>query len=124
MSIRWFYLALLLPAMLTGCATNSVSVNDIRNRSMLIDPAMSKTQVLRIMGAPVQRSFQGSGEALTFCGITPFGGSLFYNVWLNNGSVVGVTNYTKRDDIGDCDQYASVINWGQIPPDIRVRIEF
>lgn len=115
----------LIPALfLTGCASSGTPTPDeIRANSMLVDPGMTKSQVVAIMGQPEQRSFRGNGEALTFCGIAPFKGSLYYTVWLNDGSTTAITNYQLRDDVGNCAQYIKPVDWGQAPADVKVKLD-
>lgn len=109
---------------LAACAGYEVGVDDLRSKAMLLEPGMSKQQVLGLLGAPAQRSFKGTAEAMTFCGMSPFVGSQFYTVWMSNGAVVGVTDYLDRyNDMGNCANFAAPIDWGQVPADIRIEIK-
>ena len=108
---------------LAGCkATGVPDPEEVMRRAMLINPGMSRAEVIQIMGTPDDRSFRAPSEALIYCGIRPFGGSRYITVWLNAEQVIGVTNYQKRDDIGNCGQYIEVTDWGQLPSDISIQI--
>ena len=107
---------LLIAMCLTSCAAGGVI-----DRSMAISPGMNRAQVVEVLGAPQNRSFKQNAEALQYC-TTGSVSDQYVNVWLVDGKVIALTNYTDstgflcRDDMRE-------IDWGQAPIEIRISIE-
>ena len=110
--------------LVAGCGTNPSSNNEeIKQRAMQIDPGMNKQEVIALMGPPEQRSFRGQAEALTFCGWTVFQGFLTYTIWFFEEAVVAMTDDMVHTGAGDCSQFLSPVDWGQAPPDVRIKLD-
>jgi hypothetical protein len=102
---------------LVSCATSP----SILKQSMLIEPGMSKAEVVDILGAPRNRSFRDNVEVLQFCRTGNLADE-YVNVWLLNGTVKALTNY--KDTSGFlCGDEMREVDWGQAPPDIRIALE-
>ena len=88
---------------------------------MNVNPGASKEEVLQMLGTPVNRSFRENAEVLQYCRT----GNVFdeyVNVWLLDGRVAALTNYTDSSGFL-CQHDLREVDWGQAPPDIRIAIE-
>jgi len=102
--------------LVSACASNGVI-----SKSMAIQPGMSRADVVEVLGAPQNRSFKEDAEALQYC-TTGAMSDQYVNVWLVDGEVIALTNYT--DETGFlCSGDMREIDWGQAPADIRIAIE-
>lgn len=102
--------------LITACATNGVI-----QKSMDIQPGMSRADVVNVLGAPQNRSFKENAEALQYC-TTGAMSDQYVNVWLVDGEVIALTNYTDESGFL-CSGDMREIDWGQAPADIRIAIE-
>jgi len=110
--------------LMVGCGTYPSSNNEeIKQKAMQIGSGMNKQEVIALMGSPEQRSFRGQAEALTFCGWTVFQGFLIYTVWFFEEAVVAMTDDYVHTGAGDCSQFLSPVDWGQAPPDVRIKLD-
>lgn len=111
--------ALLLAALFLGACETAGNVT--REQVSQINPGMSAAQVRTALGEPGNRSFRGSAEAWQYCR-DAFYRDEYQTVWLVEGAVVSLTTYTLSPE-GSCAAYYRAIDWGQAPPDVRIRLE-
>ncbi|HJR83454.1 MAG TPA: hypothetical protein VJ775_05960 [Sphingomicrobium sp.] len=107
---------------LSGCATTGVAP---QTSISSIQPGMKRADVIAALGEPGNRSFRGGAEALQYCRKSSAlisDGEEYATVWLQDGAVAGLTTKRQRLDVSSCRAYPA-IDWGQVAPDIRVRIE-
>ena len=128
-------LSLLTAVAIVGC--QSVTMSDetsfgenltkdaVSERAMNVNPDMSRDQVVAVFGrGPSARSFRGSAEAMIYCGRSDWDGSAVYHtVWLNNGTVQAMTRYSLDKSENNCGESAREIDWGQLPADLKVRLD-
>ena len=101
--------------LLAGCA-------GLQGKSVAIVPGTTRAEVLKIMGYPKDRSFNGRrDEALQYCR-TGFLVDEFLTIWLRDGEVDGLTTYTGTSG-GLCGGGLRSIDWGQAPYDQRIKID-
>ena len=93
---------------LLSCGTSGLS-----RKSVLIEPGMSKKEVLAILNTPGNRQFQDNSEAWQYCS-TGISSDKYYIVWFTNGKVTGLTTYTGYGE-GMCSQFYKSINWEDRP---------
>ncbi len=106
--------------MVSSCSTTGI----VSQEAMFqINPGMSREQVVSLLGVPGSRSFRDDGEALTYCR-TGFLIDSYTTVWLVRGRVVSLTTSDEPDRTpGLCTARFPAIDWGQVPPDVRIAIE-
>lgn len=111
------FIAFLFGLSLTSCATRG----GVIEKSLAIDPGMTRADVVEILGAPKIRSFKENAEALQYCTTGAFSDQ-YVTVWLVDSEVIALTNYT---DVSDwlCAGELREVDWGQAPADIRITIE-
>jgi len=97
--------------LLTSCV-NSVA-DTLTKKSISLEPGMSKNELIAIFGLPEKRAFNGSVEAWQYCE-TGFASDDYFLIWLNNGRVSGIQNYTNTG-VGLCSSYFRSINWESAP---------
>lgn len=91
-------------------------------KSILLDPGMSKQQVLELMGTPESRSFKGENEAWQYQEIVGLGQCSYIIVWIASGRVLAVTNRSGAS-IAGCGLGSREVDWGQMPkPSIDVNV--
>lgn len=90
-----------------GCAS-------VRTRMSRISPGMTKDEVIKIMGAPGDRQFQGNLEALQWCSTGALSDD-FVLVWLNDGHVTGMNSYNNHMDGFSCSGFYKTIRWEDAP---------
>lgn len=88
--------------------------------SIKINAGQSKEKVLKIMGVPGNRQFEGKNEAWQYCSTdyVGFTGDDYIVVWFYDGKVTGVTTY-KNTQIGSCEMFYKTIRW-EDKPDIII----
>lgn len=86
------FLILLVP--LAGCVTHGTQ--ELREKSILINPGMSKASVADILGPPGNRQFDGKNEAWQYKG-EGFIEDDLHVVWFYDGVVVGYTAESSKD---------------------------
>ena len=115
--LRSGYLAFAILA-LTACTGDRIRAN-----SMLIGPGDSREAVIAAMGPPENRTFRGSAEAWQYCS-TGLTGDTYRTVWLVNGKVASLTSRTTESHAPVlCAGFFPEVDWGQVPPDVRIAIE-
>ena len=107
-----------IASLLIGCAS-------LQSKSVAIEPGTTRAAVLKIMGSPQDRSFQGQrDEALQYCRTGIVSASDEYlTIWLRDGRVYGMTTYTQKGHIGSCRGNMRHVDWGQAPYDQRIKID-
>ncbi len=104
-------LTILATAVLAGCVTTggSYSTQQPVQKIALLNPGMSKQEVIQVMGTPARTEFSGSREAWHFCR-TGSGSDEFAVVAFSDGKVTAAKNYTVTladtgGATGDCSQF-------------------
>lgn len=100
---------ILLTLLLSSCVGNSV----LNSKAIKITPGMSADNVLRIIGNPRDRQFNGKHEAWQWCS-TGFSVDFYVLVWLTDGIVTGMQSY-KNTSPGFCSTYFRTVNWEEKP---------
>jgi hypothetical protein len=104
---------------LAACSTAGATS---RSKLALVSPGMSKEQVIELLGPPGGRSFRDRGEALQYCR-TGFSSDEYTIIWLVDGTVRSMTTSLETIAMGNCGGKYPPIDWGQVPPDVRIAIE-
>lgn len=104
-----------------GLSTSPALAAPLKDKLDQIEPGMLKSDVIDLLGKPRNRSFRGPAEALQYCSTGAFTNSLA-TIWLVKGAVVSLTTSKERSNASCASQLAE-IDWGQIPPDVRIEIE-
>lgn len=112
--------ALFFSLFLVACAAPQLIANSVE-----ISPGQTKQDVVKILGPPENRQFQGRNEAWQYCetDMTGFSGDDYVVVWFFDGVVTGMNNY-KNTLIGGCEMFFRDIRWEDAPDstiEIRVR---
>lgn len=107
-----------LCVLLGACATAGVVT---REQVAQVNSGMSSGEAMALLGAPGDRSFREHAEAWQYCRDGAFSDA-YQTVWLVDGVVTSLTSDVRRPE-GPCDAYYRSIDWGQAPPDVRLRIE-
>ena len=125
--------SILMLGIMMGCSSNpqktffgeNLTIDEIKKRSLNIQPGMSKLDVQKVFAIdPGVRSFKGTAEALTYCGRSDWdGAAVYYTVWLLNNEVMAITNYRLNKSRNKCGDSSRPIDWGQMPPDLKIAIE-
>lgn len=92
---------------LSACASGGKSASALQ-------PGMTKAEVVKSLGAPENRSFRGSDEALEYRRIAGFGQCEYTTVWLRSGRVVGVTQ-RRGSSVAGCGLGSEPVDWSQMP---------
>lgn len=99
--------------LLTGCST--VGVVPAGSLSS-VQPGMTRTEVVSLLGEPGGRGFQGQTEALQYCkkqgGVA--NSDEYTTVWLTGGRVTGLTTDRKAIILTSCDGFPE-IKWSLAP---------
>lgn len=100
-----------------GCAPSQ-----LMNKSLMINAGQTKEDVLKILGNPGNRQFQGKDEAWQWCetDYSGFAGDDYLVVWFYEGKVTGITTY-KNTRYGNCEMFYRTVNW-QDAPDRTIEI--
>jgi hypothetical protein len=86
----------------------------LRDQSAAISPGDSKEAVLRSMGTPDDRQFQGNLEAWQYGAVTTIGVCEYTVIWLVNAKVVGMNAYRNPSSMG-CRAGLRTIRWEDAP---------
>lgn len=98
---------LLLVVFLLGCASTG-------EKTMDLQPGMTRDQVLAVLGDPNDRSFRGTDEAWQYQEIAGFGQCKYTTVWIKDGTLVGVT--TRRgSSVAGCGLGSEKVDWNEMP---------
>jgi hypothetical protein len=91
-------------------------------KAVLIDLGNSKEQVLKIMGPPDDRQFQGKYEAWQYCQTGAGFGYHDYRIfWFYDGKITGVNSYKSSRPASSCVTDIKPINWDEAP-DITIEV--
>jgi hypothetical protein len=94
----------------------------LRSQTASLNPG-PKEQVLAVLGPPGDRSFSGHAEAWQYCR-TGMQSDTFTTVWFVDGKVYRVTNQDAAlVEWGPCSTKYPTVDWGQVPADLKIRIE-
>lgn len=108
---------LIIVVLLTTCGCSSLA-----KKSILIEPGMSKTEVVNMMGAPEGRSFKDNSEALQYQEVAGFGQCAYVTIWLRDSKVVAVTT-RNGPSVAGCGLGSREVDWGQMPrPSMDINI--
>lgn len=100
---------LLLVVTLAACGT-------LEKKTILLNVGDSKERVIAVMGTPQDRQLLGQQEAWQYC-ITGagFGYHDYRVIWLNAGSVTGITSYKDTTAGSGCTGHFRTIKWEDAP---------
>lgn len=103
MKILAFLISLVL---LVGCA----AINErTMQHTALVDPGMSKKEVLDILGPPGNRQFKDKDEAWQYCQTSVWDkGDKFAVIWFYDGKVTGMNTYTQSF-AGMCESFFKTV---------------
>jgi hypothetical protein len=96
-----------LMIVLVGCGTAT-------KKSILLEPGLSKQNVLEIMGTPENRSFKDQNEAWQYQEVVGFGQCSYVTVWFRSAKVVSVTS-RSGPSVAGCGLGSREVDWGQMP---------
>jgi len=99
---------------LSSCGTSK----SFESLSINVNPGMTKSEVINIMGTPENRQFKGSDEAWQWCNGGYNGGGSYTVIWFYKGIVTGTTSY-KIYNCTACSDCFRTIKWGD-KPDITI----
>lgn len=91
----------------------SIGCASVHKKSMMVDSGMKKSEVLKIMGYPVNRQFKGNKEALQWCS-TGFAGDDFVLIWFEDKQVTGINTYNNHAT-GPCSAFVRTVRWSDAP---------
>lgn len=91
----------------------SCGIRSLQQTQALVNPGMSKKEVMDIMGAPTDRQFNADMEAWQYCA-TGIEGDHYTIVWFCNGTVTGLSTY-NQNILGMCYQHFRTIRWEDAP---------
>lgn len=90
-----------------------------------LNPGMTTTDVMKLLGKPDVRSFRGDNEAWQYFDVVGFGQCEYLTAWFTNGVLHAVT--TRRgDSIAGCGLGSKSVDWGQMPNpslDVNINVE-
>ena len=92
----------------------------LMEKSLMINPGQSKQEVIKALGTPGNRQFNGKDEAWQWCA-TGMSTDDFLVVWFYDGKVTGITTYKSSQGFGSCDQFYRTVRW-QDAPDRKIEI--
>ncbi len=113
--MRFLLFSILL---LTACDRTG-QIKSVTHSTSDIQLGMTKEEVVKKLGAPGNRSFSETKEALQYCE-SAFNGDRYLTVWLEDQKVTRLTTDQGYVMDGDCVQPYPVIDWGQVPPDTKI----
>ncbi len=86
----------------------------MQRKSLLIESGMTKENVVKIMGAPGNRQFDGREEVWQYCA-TGLISDKYYVIWFYDSLVTGLTQYTEDNSPNTSNGYKR-IDWLNAPP--------
>ncbi len=101
--------------MLTTQLSCYTTKQPMREKLVLINNGMTKSQVTEILGPPKDRQFKGEDEAWQYCqsGMSTFE---FTIIWFYNGQVTGMNTYkTYTCPTFKCEKCFREVNWNEAP---------
>lgn len=108
-------IAILSLTIFFGCTNTKLA-----SKANAIEPGQTKEQVLKILGTPGDKQFNGKDQAWQYCS-TGIGGDKYVVVWFYDATVTGMTTYTNNVGEGNCDKFYKRIDW-QSAPDRTIEI--
>jgi len=91
----------------------SACANQLMKKSILLEPGMTKEELVANLGPPGNRQFKGNKEAWQYC---ETGGMVddYVVVWLVHGKVAGTQSYNNSRP-GFCSSFFRTVNWEEAP---------
>ena len=88
----------------------------LRKNSLNISHGQTKQEVLKFLGPPGNRQFQGKHEAWQWCetDYSGFAGDDYLIVWFFESKVTGISTY-KNTLYGSCEKFYRTIRWEDAP---------
>jgi hypothetical protein len=120
--MRSFTVFALVGIGLSGCANNGLTSQAALTH---IQPGMSRTDVVAMLGEPGNRSFRGQVEALTYCKHTSdfiSNREEYATIWLTAGKVQALTTDNRPLNISSCKNFPPM-DWANAPSEVRLLIE-
>ena len=100
-------LVAVVAALLAGCST-------LKNTTAEISAGDDKAKVLRLLGTPDDRQFQGKSEAWQYGTVVAFGMCEYTIVWFTSGTVTGLNTY-RNDSYAGCRVGLRPVQWDSAP---------
>jgi hypothetical protein len=107
--MKHIFLALSVAGCLSACATQPLT-----KKTLLIEPGMSKDDVLSVMGSPGNRQFKGNKEAWQYCQ-TGWSADEYILIWLVDGTVAQTQTYANTEHGGLCTSFFRTVDWEEAP---------
>jgi hypothetical protein len=106
------YLLISLFLLLLFCAPSG----QLQKNSLALSPGSTKEDVVKALGTPQNRQFQGLDEAWQYCetDYSGFSGDNMLVVWLYDGKVTGIQTY-KNYLLGNCKDGFKEVKWESAP---------
>ena len=99
-----------------GCASLS-------KKSLLVEPNMTKKEVIEILGVPEDRSFKGTNEAWQYSEVAGFGQCNYMIAWFAEAKLIAITN-RRGPSVAGCGLGSREVDWGQMPtPTLNINIK-
>ncbi len=107
--------ALLLLLMITqamACSTPTVLANQT-----LVNPGQSTDEVIKILGSPGDKQFNGKYEVWQYCAVTNGFDSYVkhFILWFYDGKLLSMSTYPGESGSTDCNTSFKTINWKNAP---------
>jgi hypothetical protein len=108
-------------AILVMCAT-IIGCSSLSKKSLLVEPEMTKNDVINILGVPDDRSFKGTNEAWQYSEVAGFGQCNYMTAWFVNSKLIAITN-RRGSSVAGCGLGSREVDWGQMPkPSLDINI--
>lgn len=120
---HFFNFKLIFYVLFLAIILNSCGTTNLASKQLLISPGDSKNDVVKVLGNPSDRQFQGTMEAWQYCS-TGFNIDKYTIIWMNSGIVTGLNTYSMSCGTGPCTQCFRPVRWEDAPDAIiehRVR---
>ena len=93
-----------------------------RDALLKVSPGQTKDEIAKLLGPPGNRTFLDAAEAWQYCR-TGISTDEYTTLWFKDGTVRALTTLNAAIAQGFCSGRWPPVDWGQAPPDIRVRVE-
>jgi hypothetical protein len=91
-----------------------IGCSSLSKKSLLVESEMTKTEVVKILGAPENRSFKGSSEAWQYSEVVGFGQCNYMTAWFISSKLIAITN-RRGSSVAGCGLGSREVDWGQMP---------
>ena len=88
--------------------------SSLTKKSLLVEPEMTKNDVIKIFGVPEGRSFKGTNEAWQYSEVAGFGQCNYMTVWFANSKLISIKS-RRGGSFAGCGLGSREIDWAQMP---------